>query len=400
MSRPLNIVQICDHLGWPGSRMHGVKRLFAWMIPRFDRDRFNVSLISLREPDTSEDTLETRGIDVTYLSKSKFDPTTLPALLRELDRKQVDILHLHGYGATTFGRLAAARRSWPTVLHEHANLTSTPWFQKIADRVLAPYTDLAIAVSRSTADFVVNARLVPAERTHVVYLGAPFEEFSRSRTPDEVKKIREQMGVPPDAPLVGTVTRLMPSKGNEFLIAAAARVLEKCPDTYLCIVGEGELQTSLEAQARTLGLGDRLRFPGFIRDVAAVLAAFDVVVFPSLWEGTPLTAFEALAAGRPIVATDADGLVDILQDRVDSVIVPKRDSEAIAAAVVSLLGDPARRQQLGSRARVTGAGYDIESFVLKMERLYRLMHEVSGPTRRAAVAREKLDFLSNSAHPS
>ena len=400
MSRPLNIVQICDHLGWPGSRMHGVKRLFAWMIPRFDRDHFNVSLISLRQPDASEDTLEARGIDVTYLSKSKFDPTTLPALLRELDGKQADILHLHGYGATTFGRLAAARRGWPTVLHEHANLTFTPWFQKIADRLLAPYTDLAIAVSRSTADFVVNARLVPAERTRVVYLGAPFEEFSRSRTPDEVKKIREQMGVPPEAPLVGTVTRLMPSKGNEFLVAAVARVLEECPDVSFCIVGEGELQASLEAQARTLGLGDRVRFPGFIRDVAGVLMAFDVVVFPSLWEGTPLTAFEALAAGRPIVATDADGLVDILRDGVDSVIVPKRDSAAIASAVVRLLGDAEYRQQLGSRARVTGAGYDIESFVRKMEQLYRLMHEVSRPTQRAGVARAELDFLSNSAAPS
>ena len=400
MSRPLNIVQICDHLGWPGSRMHGVKRLFAWMIPRFDRDHFNVSLISLRQPDASEDTLEARGIDVTYLSKSKFDPTTLPALLRELDGKQADILHLHGYGATTFGRLAAARRGWPTVLHEHANLTSTPWFQKIADRLLAPYTDLAIAVSRSTADFVVNARLVPAERTRVVYLGAPFEEFSRSRTPDEVKKIREQMGVPPEAPLVGTVTRLMPSKGNEFLVAAVARVLEECPDVSFCIVGEGEMQASLEAQARTLGLGDRVRFPGFIRDVAGVLMAFDVVVFPSLWEGTPLTAFEALAAGRPIVATDADGLVDILRDGVDSVIVPKRDSAAIASAVVRLLGDAEYRQQLGSRARVTGAGYDIESFVRKMEQLYRLMHEVSRPTQRAGVARAELDFLSNSAAPS
>ena len=97
MSRPLNIVQVCDHLGWPGSRMHGVKRLFAWMIPRFDRDHFNVSLISLRQPDSSEDTLEARGIDVTYLSKSKFDPTTLLDLLRELDRKQADIVHLHGY---------------------------------------------------------------------------------------------------------------------------------------------------------------------------------------------------------------------------------------------------------------------------------------------------------------
>ena len=84
MSRPLNVVHICDHLGWTGSRMHGVKRLFAWMIPRFDRTRFNVSLISLRKRDLSNDTLDELGIDVTYMHRSKFDPATLPALLKEL----------------------------------------------------------------------------------------------------------------------------------------------------------------------------------------------------------------------------------------------------------------------------------------------------------------------------
>ncbi len=396
MNRPLNIVHICDHLGWPGSRMHGVKRLFAWMIPRFDQVRFRVSLISLREPDSSEDTLESQGVDVTYLSKSKFDPSTLPTLLKELDRKQADIVHMHGYGATTFGRLAAARRGTPTVLHEHANLTDTPWFQKVADRLLAPYTDLAIAVSRSTAEFVTNARLIPKERTRVVYLGAPFDEFSRDRTPDEVAAARDALGLPLDLdrPVVGTVTRLMPSKGNQYFVEAARDILARKPDVHFCIVGEGELQSDLETQTRALGLGDRLSLPGFTRDVAGALSAFDVVVFPSLWEGTPLTAFEALAAGRPIVATDADGLLDILHDGEDSVIVPKRNSAAIAAAVIDLLDDPTRRSRLGAGARKTGAGYDIDAFVRKMEQLYLLMHEISRQTGRTGVATSDLSFLS------
>ena len=89
------------------------------------------------------------------------------------------------------------------------------------------------------------------------------------------------------------------------------------PAARVYIAGEGELQATLEAQARALGLGERLVFLGFQRDVAEVLTALDIVVFPSLWEGTPLTAFEALAAGKPIVATDADGLLDILTDRHD-----------------------------------------------------------------------------------
>ena len=116
--------------------MHGVKRLFSWMIPRFDRERFNVSLLSLRKKDLSEETLESLGVDISYLERSKFDPLTLPDMLRIVDEKHIDILHLHGYGATAFGRLVGARRGIPTIVHEHANLTSTPWFQQIADRFI------------------------------------------------------------------------------------------------------------------------------------------------------------------------------------------------------------------------------------------------------------------------
>ncbi len=399
-AKKLNVVHICDHLGWPGSRMHGVKRLFAWMLPCFDPDRVNASLVSLRAPDTSGERLEDHGIDVTYMSRSKFDPFTLPALLAELDRRETDIVHLHGYGATTFGRLAAARRGWPVVLHEHANLTDTPWFQKLPDRLLAPYTDLAIGVSRSTVEFVTRARLVPASRTRLVYYGVPVDEFAAGRTPDEVRSVRLALDLPAEAPVVGTITRLMPPKGNQYLVEAARIVLNEVPDTYICIVGEGELRDDLERQARRLGVDSRVRFAGYTRDVAGALAAFDVVAFPSLWEGTPLTAFEALAAGRPIVATDADGLSDILHDGRDAIIVPKRDGGALGRSVVTLLRDPVRRAELGAAARVTGAAYDIGVFVRKLERLYELMDTIHRTTGRRDVAKVDLGFLSAQGHPS
>ncbi len=84
------------------------------------------------------------GIDITYLERGKFDPMTLSAMLRIVDEKRIDILHLHGYGATTFGRMVGAMRGIPTILHEHANLTTTPWFQKVADKALEPFTDVAL----------------------------------------------------------------------------------------------------------------------------------------------------------------------------------------------------------------------------------------------------------------
>jgi len=396
-ARRLNVLQVCDHLGWEGSRMHGVKRLFAWMIPRFDPDRYNVSLVSLRKKDLSEETLDALGIDITYLHRSKYDPATLPALLKVIGRKQIDILHLHGYGATTFGRLAGVMRGLPTILHEHANLTDTPWFQKVADKALAPATDIAIAVSRSTAEFVIKARQMPAERVKVVYLGVPLEEFSRQRAPEEIAAARRELGVAADEFVAGTVTRLHESKGNSYLVEAARHVLNERPRTRFLVFGEGPLRPALEAQARALGLGDRLVFTGFARDVARVVSAFDLSVFPSLWEGTPLTVFEALAMGKPILATDADGLVDVLTDRRDAVIVPKRDAAALGRAMVRLIDDPEERARLSVQARMTGQQYDIAAFVRKMEQLYDLLHRVSRATKRRGVLQADLSFLTGGA---
>jgi glycosyltransferase involved in cell wall biosynthesis len=373
--------------------MHGVKRLFAWMLPRFDPSRFRVSLVSLRKRDLSEETLDSLGIDIRYLERSRFDPMTFFALLKVVDEKAIDILHLHGYGATTFGRMVAAVRKLPVVMHEHANLTDTPWFQKLADRLLEPFTDVAIAVSRSTAEFVVRARKVRPGRVKVVYLGAPIQEFSQPRTPAELERIRAEVGLLPDDVAIGTVTRLHESKGNEYLVQAARFVLDQRPKARFLLFGEGPLLSSLEEQARRLRLGDRFVFGGFVKDVARTIAAFDISVFPSLWEGTPLTLFEALAAGRPVVATDADGLMDVLTDGRDALIVPRRDPGALAARIVELIDNPARRAELAREAVVTARQYDIEAFVKKMEQLYVTLHAHSRATRRHVEGVADLSFL-------
>jgi glycosyltransferase involved in cell wall biosynthesis len=353
--------------------------------------------VSLRKKDLSEETLDSFGVDITYLHRSKFDPATLPDLLKVIDRKKIDILHLHGYGATTFGRMAGGMRRLPTILHEHANLTDTPWFQKIADVCLEPLTDIAIAVSASTAEFVIKARKVPAEKVKIVYLGVPLEEFSRARPAAEIAAARTELGLAPDDVAIGTVTRLHESKGNSYLVDAATQVLAERPRARFFVVGEGPLREPLEQQARALGIADRFVFAGFARDVARVVSAFDVSVFPSLWEGTPLTVFEALAMGRPIVATDADGLIDVLTDGRDSLIVPKRNADALARGIVRLIDEPETRARLGAAARETGRQYDIAAFVRKMERLYELLHRVSRETRRKGAVQSDLSFLETRA---
>ncbi len=377
--------------------MHGVKRLFAWMIPRFDRERFRVALVSLRKKDLSEETLDALGIDITYLQRGKFDPRTFNDLLRIVDQRQVDVLHLHGYGATTFGRLVAAVRGIPVVLHEHANLTTTPWFQKVADTVLEPFTDVAIAVSKSTAEFVINARRVRPARVRVVYLGAPLDEFGRPATPEERTAARAELGIGPDDVVMGTVTRLHDSKGNEYLVDAARLVLDARPHARFFLFGEGPLLGSLQAQAARLQLGERFVFGGFVKDVRRVLAAFDVSVFPSLWEGTPLTVFEALAAGKAIVSTDADGLCEVLTPETDAVMVPRRDAPALAGAIIRLMDDGATRERLGGAARRTAESFDIQLFVNKMETLYTRLHDDSRRTRRRLAEQDALAFLTRGA---
>jgi glycosyltransferase involved in cell wall biosynthesis len=354
--------------------MHGVKRLFAWMIPRFDPSRFEVSLLSLRKKDLSEDNLESLGFPVYYLEKSRFDPSTLPALVSLLSKLEIDVIQTHGYGATTFGRIAARWLRIGNVLHEHANLTDTPWFQKIPDWLLNPVTDVAIAVSESTREFCIRARKLSPERVKKVYLGAPLDEFAPF-SPDSRREARENLGFGPNEKIVGTVTRLMESKGNRHLVEAASILARKRSDVRVVVVGEGPLLPELEAQARDLGVSSRVSFLGFQRDVARAFAAFDVAVFPSLWEGTPLTVFEAMAMRKPIVATCVDGLRDVLSDDDNALLVPSKDANALARALERALDETALASRLSERALLTSRRFDIRIFVHKMERLYELIVE-------------------------
>lgn len=373
--------------------MHGVKRLFSWMIPRFDPSRFRVSLLSLRKRDLSEETLEKFGFPVHYLEKSRFDPSTLPALVGLLKRLEIDVIQTHGYGATTFGRAAALWLRMPNVLHEHANLTDTPWFQKIPDKFFDPFTDLAIAVSESTRRFCVEARKLTPERVKVVYLGAPLEDFQPAN-PEQVSRAKQQLGLAePGTRVVGTVTRLHESKGNRYFVDAAALLARQRPELRFVVVGEGPLQPELEAQAARLGIEDRIVFAGFQKDVAMAFASFDVTVFPSLWEGTPLTVFEAMAMAKPIVSTDVDGLRDVLRDESNSLVVPPRDPQALADAVDRVLDDVSLASRLSASARESSRRFDIQVFVDKMSRVYELLVA----RYRASTRRPRWDYVRDFA---
>ncbi len=366
---PVGVLHVCDKFGVAGSSIHGVSRLFSWWFPRYDPARFTVSLCGLKRPEPASRLLEEQGIPVRHLGRGRFDPRILGDLVRVAREARAAILHVHGYAAADFGRLAARRVGAALVLHEHFADPRMPAYQGLADRMLARFTDRAIAVSGSTRDFLVRERHVPAKRVRLIWNGAPLAEFAPV-TLATALATRRELGLPADAPVVGSISRLSEQKGHRHLLDAAARVLPRRKDTRFLIVGDGDQMGPLRQQADALGIAPSVVFAGHRLDVPALLGALDVFCISSTYEGTPLALFEAMAAGKAIVSTAVDGCREVLEDGVTGLLVPPRDPDALAAALLRALADEALRASLAKRAREASARYDIAACVAQMQDLY------------------------------
>jgi glycosyltransferase involved in cell wall biosynthesis len=366
---PVSVLHVCDKFGVAGSSIHGVSRLFSWWFPRYDPARFAVSLCGLKRSEPASRLLAEGGIPVHHLGRGRFDPRIVSDLVGLARARGARILHVHGYAASDFGRLAARRVGAALVLHEHFADPRMPFYQGWADRLLAPLVNRAIAVSGSTRDFLVRERHVPPERIRLIWNGAPLDEFAPV-SPDRARAVRRELGLPAEAPVVGAVGRLSAQKGHRFLIEAAAQVLARRPETRLLIVGDGDLAEPLRAQTRTLGIAERVVFAGHRADIPDVLGAIDLLCISSTYEGTPLTLFEAMAAGKAIVSTAVDGCKEVLEDGRTGLLVAAQDPPALAAALLRALDDTGLRRSLGESARLASARYDVGACVLQMEALY------------------------------
>ena len=364
----LPILHVCDKFGVAGSSLHGVSRLFSWWFPRYSR-RFEPHLVGLKRPEPATEWLGAQGIPVHHLGRGRFDPRILGDLVAVARARDARILHVHGYAAADFGRLAARRVGAALVLHEHFADPRMPFYQGLADRALAPFTDRAIAVSASTREFLVRARHVPAPRVRLIWNGAPLDEFAPV-APALARALRASLGIPEGALVVGTVGRLNEQKGHRYLLDAVPALVASRPRAHVLLVGDGDRMETLRAQASALGVATRVTFAGHRTDVPAVLGALDVFCISSTYEGTPLALFEAMAAGKAIVSTAVDGCREVLEDGVTGLLVPPRDPAALAAALGGVLDDAERRRALGERARAASTRYDIRACVAAMESLY------------------------------
>jgi glycosyltransferase involved in cell wall biosynthesis len=362
------VLHVCDKFGVAGSSIHGVSRLFSWWFPRYG-PRFAPSLVGLKRPEPATQWLGEQGIPVHHLGRGRFDPRILPDLVRLGRERRARILHVHGYAAADFGRLAARRLGAALVLHEHFADPRMPSYQGVADRLLSGLTDRAIAVSASTRDFLVRERHVPAGRVRLIWNGAPLDEFAPV-APDVARQARQSLGVAEDALLVGTIGRLSEQKGHRYLVEAAPSLLSGRPKAHLVIVGDGDQMDALKTQAAALGIASRVTLAGHRADVPALLGAIDVFAISSTYEGTPLALFEAMAAGKAIVSTAVDGCREVLEDGVTALLVPPRDPAALAAALGRVVDDGTLRRSLAENARAASSRYDIRTCVAGMEALY------------------------------
>jgi glycosyltransferase involved in cell wall biosynthesis len=371
---PVSVLHVCDKFGVAGSSIHGVSRLFAWWFPRYDAARFRLALCGLKRPEPATEKLREQGIEVDHLGRGRFDPRILGDLVGRARRLKARILHVHGYAAADFGRLAARLVGARLVLHEHFADPRMPAYQGVADRLLAPFTDRAIAVSHSTRRFLIEERHVAPDRVRLIWNGAPLSEFA-SGDPARGTRVREELGIPPSAPLVGIVGRLSAQKGHRFLIEGWPRVLQRHPAARLLVVGDGDLQASLLEQAEGLDVAASIVFAGHRTDIPAVLQALEVFCISSTYEGTPLALFEAMAAGKAIVSTAVDGCREVLEEGITGLLVPPGDASALAQALDRALGDGALRRALSEAALAASRRYDVDACVRQIEQVYEELLE-------------------------
>jgi glycosyltransferase involved in cell wall biosynthesis len=292
----------------------------------------------------------------------------LAAIAREF---RPDIVHTHLAKAGTLGRLAARVTGAHAIVHTYHGTVFRGYFGRAKSRA---FVQIERALSHLTTRIVA---ITPGQRRELIELGigderkvveiplgldlTPFLEL-----PDRAQA-RSNLGLPADKPVVAIVARLVPVKNVSLFLRAMLSV----PSVLALIVGDGELRSRLEAEAADLGIAERSRFVGWQSDMRAIYAAADIVALTSHNEGSPVSIIEAMASGRPIVATAVGGVPEVVRNGVDGLLVPAGDGDALAAAINSLVADPLRRDRLAAAARTSvHPRFDASRLVADITRLY------------------------------
>jgi glycosyltransferase involved in cell wall biosynthesis len=369
-ARPIRVLQLITSLERGGAENH----LLA-LLTHADRQAFEVETAVLSGEGELVPIFRQAGIAVHLLrARNRFDPLALGRLVRLLREGRFDILHSHLFRADIYAGLAVARLGERRPLlvstrHNDDRFFLNP-FVGLVHYGVSARQDLIIAISDHIARFTVSRGVRHPERVRRVYHG--LEPPVTQALEREGQHIRQELGIGPDAFLVGNVGRLALQKGQRHLIAAMPLLLERVPRARAIIAGGGDLEDYLRVLASDMGVAERVHVLGPRKDVPALMHAVDVFVMPSIWEGFGLVLLEAMAAGRPIVASRVATIPEVVADGETGLLVPAGDPLALADALAQLAEDPDRAARMGEAGRERlRRQFSVEKMVGDTELLYR-----------------------------
>ena len=301
-------------------------------------------------------------------------------LRRYMRDGKFDIVHTHSSKAGILGRMAARSAGVPIIVHTLHSLVfheyEKAWKNTLyiaLKKLCAPWTHSFISVNQKTLDGAVAQGIGAPEKHIKIFSGmdlAPFLDVAASLSPAQAKA---KAGIPETALVVGKVARLFPLKGHDLFMEAAAKVAAERPDVHFLLVGGGILREPLEAQARKLGILDRVHFSGLVRpeQVPALIQAMDVVVHSSLREGIARVIPQAGAVGKPVVTFEMDGAPEVIQNGVSGYLAPPQDTTAMAKRVIELLASEAERERMGREGqKFARENYSAELMVDRINAVY------------------------------
>jgi glycosyltransferase involved in cell wall biosynthesis len=346
------------------------------VMDKLSEQNFNLAFIYLGKSSSAPNILETLGYKVTYLRQSRamkvLDSVTLWKLIRYLRDNPTDILHCHRHKATLYGSLAAWVAGVPVVFaHVHGLKRTRTILRRFTNRIIHNKVTNIIAVSDAVREDVIafNPSL-PREKVLTIRNSIDVDKFSHVRIGKQ--EARTMLGLPKESIIFGTVGRLVPTKGQSYLIDAFARVRRSVSNAHLVFVGEGPLESILRHQAADLGCLDVTTFTGQRSDIPILLRAFDCFLLPSIAEGLGLSLLEAMAASLPCIASNIGGIPEIIINETLGHLVPAKDPEALAEAMMNCVdaSEDARHEMGRAASALVKTSFSTDIYVKRIQQLY------------------------------
>ncbi|MEM7129622.1 MAG: glycosyltransferase family 4 protein [Chloroflexota bacterium] len=386
-TEPIKVLHIITRL-----IIGGAQETAMLITEQLDKAEFDVALVSGPQTGTEGSLIEAvhlRNIPLTIeptlvreIHPLK-DAIALVKLIRHIRKNQYAIVHTHSSKAGIIGRWAARVAGVPLIVHtvhgwghHERQHPLVRWLYILLEKVTLPITDKLIVVSSFNIEKGLQDGIGDDDDYVVIRSGIELDRFGYPiRSPQEV---RAELGIPAEAKVIGTVTRLSEQKAPLDFIHAAHLVAMERPDTYFVIVGDGPLRGDVEAAIRQNGLTERVILTGLRRDIPELMASFDLFALSSLWEGLPRVLPQAMASVLPLVATQIDGNAEIIQEDENGVLVPPGEPKKLAQALVSLLDNPERAFEMGQTGREMVEEYGVDRMVKETEILYRRLRNEKG----------------------